>query len=127
MTEDILTTANHDGLRDKGVAQMGAQKCMTLDSIIQSSKGMSGPLFTLYASIMNTAELALTTNTKQVSNVLMEFMMRLVMSLMLVIPLVIFAVIMLIRVAYLWLIIVASPILALIFADSMTGGETSVL
>ena len=78
---------------------------------------MSGPLFTLYASILNTSEIALTTNHKNIADLSLEFLMRVVMSLLLAIPLLVFAVIMIMRVAYLWLIIATSPILVLLFVN----------
>lgn len=113
----LLSQENIIKFREAGVKQMQDTKCMTLDSMIQKSKWMSGPLFTLYASILNTSEIALTTNHKNIADLSLEFLMRVVMSLLLAIPLLVFAVIMIMRVAYLWLIIATSPILVLLFVN----------
>jgi hypothetical protein len=78
---------------------------------------MSGPLFTLYASLLNTSELALSTNHKNIADLSLEFLMRVVMAILLFIPLLVFAIIMIMRVGYLRLIIAASPILVLMFVN----------
>jgi hypothetical protein len=117
LTEENLTKADKSWLRDKWVQQMMDQECLTLDTIIQNSKWLSGPLYTLYASLLNTAELGLSTNHKNVADLSLEFLMRTVMAILLFIPLLVFAIIMIIRVAVLWLVIAASPILVLMFIN----------
>lgn len=126
----LLTQDSLVGLRKLGVEHMEWQEdnmCLSLDNLIQWSKGMSGPLFTLYASLLNTSELALSTNHKTVADLSLEFLMRTVMAILLFIPLLVFAIIMIMRVAYLWLIIAASPILVLLFINKKEGSAPSAL
>jgi hypothetical protein len=43
---------------------MREEGCSTIDELIQDAQGMSGPLFSLFATILNMGENALTPNNQ---------------------------------------------------------------
>ena len=96
-------------------------QCATVDKILTKSVNMSWPLFTIFSSILNMSELWLTTNSWSLKEVWLNLLIKLVFWIALIIPLIALAVVMVIRVVYLWLIIVFSPLITI--AVALQWGE----
>jgi len=71
--------------------------CTKLDQFITKATGMTGPMYSLYASIFQFGELALTPNNKSVVEISLEFLLKLIVAFMLIIPLFVLAIVLVVR------------------------------
>lgn len=105
--------------------------CATVDEIVTKATNNSWPLQTIFASILNMSELAVTTNTWSIKEVSLNLLIKLVFWIALIVPLIALAVVMIVRVVYLWLIIVFSPLITIAVAlqrgDKIGGKIEGVL
>jgi hypothetical protein len=108
-------------LKEKWSIEMKAAQCRTIDQLISKAARMTWPLFTLYSSLLNGSEMAITLNNKTVAWLSLEFLMKAIMAIALIIPLFTLAIVLIVRVGYLWIIIVGSPIIALLLAFDKDG------
>jgi len=90
--------------------------CAKIDDIVTKAVNNTWPLQTIFSSILNMSELATTTNTWSIKEVWLSLLIKIVFGLALIIPLIALAVVMIVRVVYLWLIIVFSPIITIVVA-----------
>lgn len=91
-------------------------KCKTLSNIIEAWKGMTWPLYTLYGSILNFGNLAISTDNKTVYSLTLEFIIKAVFSIALVLPLVFICVMLIARALLMRVLIAFSPFLAVFYA-----------
>lgn len=91
-------------------------QCNKVDELLTKATGMTWPLYALFWSILNMAELWITTNNGSVKEISLELIIKIVFWLALIIPLFALAIIMVVRVVILWLVIVFAPILTLAVA-----------
>jgi hypothetical protein len=94
----------------------GINQCASVDKIVSKAVDNTGPLFTLFSSILNMSELGISTNSWSVKEVGLNLLIKLVFWIALIIPLIAFAVVMIVRVVYLWLIIAFSPLITIAVA-----------
>lgn len=121
----LLTSQKVQQLRDAAKVELEAQNCSTIDTLMEKAKGMTWPLYTLYATILHMWEVGVTINNKTVVEKWLEFLMRVVVALALFLPLVALAVVLVMRAVILRLVIAFSPLLVLIyvFGFKTFGGE----
>ena len=95
-----------------GKQRFDSTQWITLSSIISKSKWFVWPLVTLYSSLLNFAQLSDTNDAswKQVSG---EFLIKSAIAIALIFPLVALTVVLIMRIAYLWVVIAASPFIIL--------------
>jgi hypothetical protein len=91
-------------------------QCASVDKIVSKAVDNTGPLFTLFSSILNMSELGISTNSWSVKEVGLNLLIKLVFWIALIIPLITFAVVMIYRVIYLRLIIAFSPLITIAVA-----------
>lgn len=91
----------------------GMAWCDTVKNLIEQSKSMVWPLYTIYWSLLNFTSLNITTSWKSTEAEVMLFLIKWIVWLLLVIPLIGLAVTSIARVALLWLVISFSPFIAL--------------
>ena len=96
-------------------AKKEREACSTLDKYIEKAAGLSGPLYVLFAVVMDMGEIAVTGTNVGLTEAVFIFLIRVIIGLALLIPLFALCVVLIIRVVILWLIIAFSPILALSF------------
>lgn len=90
-------------------------KCLTLNDIIVKAEKTSGPLYTLYGSILSMSHIALTPNTWSIRENSLEMLVKAAVWIALIIPLIALAVALLIRVVFLWAFIAFVPLLILAY------------
>lgn len=116
-----LTTDVLKKLRALWDVEMEDADCRTIDQLISKAARMTWPLFTLYSSLLNGSEMAITLNNKTIAWLSLDFLMKAIMAIALIIPLFTLAIVLIVRVGYLWIIIVGSPIIALLLAFDKDG------
>lgn len=84
---------------------------ISLDGLMDA--GTTGPLMTLYVSIMNMSWFLSKSTGKDMASVSVEFLMTAIIALAMIVPLLTLAVVLLVRAVVLWLIIWFSPLLVL--------------
>jgi hypothetical protein len=117
----VLSSSKLKELIELGKKEMNDAKCRTIDQLISKAARMTWPLFTLYSSLLNGSEMAITLNNKTIAWLSMDFLMKAIMAIALIIPLFTLAIVLIVRVGYLWIIIVGSPIIALLLAFDKDG------
>ena len=90
-------------------------ECSTLDQLINRAEGMAGPMYTLFASILNMGTNSLSNNNLSSSEAGLEFLITSVVGIALILPLFALAVVLIVRAVLLWVIIAFSPILFLLY------------
>ena len=93
-------------------------KCNTLSNLIDTGKGMTGPLYTLYSSILNFGNLAISTDNKTVYSLTLEFIIKSIFSILLVLPMLFICVMLVARALLMRIIIAFSPFLMIFYAFS---------
>lgn len=106
------------------------RQCPTLPLIMKKAVNATGPLFTLYSSILSIANLGFSPDKSGIVEITLEFLIKTIVWLMLLIPLFVLCVVLIIRVVFLWLIIAVSPILVLWYVFNIkmiSGGDKTSL
>lgn len=89
-------------------------QCAQINDLITRSRYYTGPLFAMYTSIINVADMWVTSTSWSLKQIWLTLMLKLITIWALIVPLIAFAVVMLIRVIYLWMIIIFSPMIVLV-------------
>lgn len=89
-------------------------QCAQINDLITRSRYYTGPLFAMYTSIINVADMWVTSTSWSLKQIGLTLMLKLITIWALLVPLIAFAVVMLIRVIYLWMIIIFSPMIVLV-------------
>ncbi|USN55728.1 MAG: hypothetical protein H6765_03955 [Candidatus Peribacteria bacterium] len=118
MTPQLLAS-----IKEIGKEEMKSKKCSTLDELINRAEGLAGPMYTLFASILNMGTNSLSTNDRSLTEAGLEYLIRVVAGIALMLPLFALAVVMVVRAVLLWVIIAFSPALMLYYAYTFKGGE----
>ncbi len=111
---------------------MADLECPPMTDLINSAVWMTWPLYTLYGSVMHMSEIALTPNHKWITEISLEFAIKVATALALMIPLFAMSIVLVVRVVLLWWFIIFLPFLVLwwIFfkekAGSALGGKASL-
>ncbi len=90
--------------------------CPILWDLMQRATETTGPLYTIYWSLLAMPQIALTTNFWNVTEISLELLMKSLIGLWMIIPLLILAAVMVIRTIVLWLVIAFSPLLVLAYS-----------
>jgi hypothetical protein len=90
------------------------QQCAQINDLITRSRYYTGPLFAMYTSIINVADMWVTSTSWSLKQIWLTLMLKLITIWALIVPLIAFAVVMIIRVIYLWMIIIFSPLIVLV-------------
>lgn len=90
------------------------QQCAHINDLITRSRYYTGPLFAMYTSIINVADMWVTTTSWSLKQIGLTLMLKLITLWALLVPLIAFAVVMIIRVIYIWMIIIFSPLIVLV-------------
>ena len=94
---------------------MCRKECSTLSNLVTDAKNSSGPLFSLFASLLGMNELAVSANNQSVTEAGLAFMMRLAVGIVLILPLFALAVVLVVRAVVMWMVIAFSPLLVLAY------------
>ena len=89
----------------------------TFDSLVSDSQGFVWPLVTLYASILDFANIDVTqsgSETVTISRYFLEFFLKFIVGVVLIVPLLLLAIVLLFRIGFMRLIIAFAPILVLL-------------
>lgn len=89
-------------------------QCAQINDLITRSRYYTGPLFAMYTSIINVADMWVTSTSWSLKQVGLTLMLKLITIAALLVPLIAFAVVMIIRVIYIWMIIIFSPLIVLV-------------
>lgn len=96
-----------------GSTQMGAMWCNTIKGLIDKSKSMVWPLYSIYGWLLNFTSLNVTSSGKSTSAEVILFLIKSIVWLLLIFPLVALCLTSLARVGILWMTIAFSPLLVL--------------
>lgn len=96
-----------------GTWHMEAKACSKISDLINQSKSMVWPLYTIYGSLLNFTSLNVTTSGKSVEAEVILFLIKWIVWLLLVIPLIALAFTALARIGILWIVIAFSPFIVL--------------
>jgi hypothetical protein len=91
-------------------------QCAQINDLITRSRYYTGPLFAMYTSIINVADMWVTSNSWSLKQVWLTLLIKLITIGALLVPLIAFAVVMIIRVIYIWMIIIFSPLIVLVMS-----------
>lgn len=90
-------------------------QCAKVNEILTKATGMTGPLFTLFGSLLGVSGIPVVGNYGSVAEVTLEALIKMVFGLALIVPLFVFAIVMIIRVVIIRVLIVFAPLLVLAF------------
>jgi len=90
-----------------------SRQCQKLGDVLSKSKWFVKVMATMYSSLLNFANINLSESTLTAGSAVSVFMLKLILALALFIPLLALTIVLLVRVAYLWMIIVFSPLLVI--------------
>lgn len=94
-----------------GTEEMKA--CSTIGDLINKSKSMVGPLYTIYGSLLNFTSLNVTVSGKSTETEVMLFLIKAITGMLLIIPLITLAFVSIARIGILRMVIAFSPLLVL--------------
>jgi hypothetical protein len=110
-----LTKETLEGLKAKWAKEMDAQGCSTLQDFLTKAKGMTWPLYNLYATILNMGQIALSSNHDSLVATWVNMFMKVIVGIALILPLFALAVVLIMRVVVLWVVIAFSPFLIVMY------------
>ena len=108
-----------------GTEEMKA--CSTIGDLINKSKSMVGPLYTIYGSLLNFTSLNVTVSGKSTETEVMLFLIKAITGMLLIIPLITLAFVSIARIGILRMVIAFSPLLVLneVFKGKGISGEAA--
>lgn len=96
---------------------------MALDSLVKKSKWWVGPLVTIYSSLLNFSQISNTTSEISFGEISGEMLIKIGFAIWLLFPLVALAIVLVVRIGFLWIMVVMSPFIVLAetfgFADKL--------
>jgi hypothetical protein len=101
---------------DPAVCWVWWDGCSTISEIIQLWKWFTWPLYTLYASILNFGNLAISTDNKTIYSLTLEFIIKAIFSIALMVPLILICLMLIARAMIMRLVIAFSPVIAIFYA-----------
>lgn len=110
-----LTSKRLEELKARGAEEMTTKWCSTLQDFLTKAKGMTGPLYNLYATILNMGQIALSSNHDSLVATWVNMFMKVIVGIALILPLFALAVVLIMRVVILWVVIAFSPFLIVMY------------
>ncbi len=124
-TTNISSRTGLTQLLQEGSVEMS--DCSTIGDLINKSKSMVGPLYTVYGSLLNFTSLNVTVSGKSTETEVMLFLIKAITGILLIIPLITLAFVSIARIGILRMVIAFSPLLALneVFKGKGISGDMS--
>lgn len=110
-----LTSRKLEALKSAWAQEMTAKWCSTLEDFLTKAKGMTWPLYNLYATILNLWQIALSSNHQSLVETSVSLVMKVIVGIALMLPLFALAVVLIMRVVVLRVVIAFSPFLIVLY------------
>lgn len=101
--------------RTKWSEEMVKAKCQTVSTLVESSKSMVWPLYSIYGWLLNFNSLNVTTSARSTEAEVMLFLMKWIVWVLLIFPLIALCFMSISRIAILWVTIVFSPLIIIYY------------
>ncbi|MEF2176153.1 MAG: hypothetical protein V3575_06820 [Candidatus Absconditabacteria bacterium] len=128
----LLSAYGHDINNPENVnisqKNMEGQGCPKISTLLEKSRGFTGPFFGLVGSLLNIGTLVMTPSNKTIASLGVEFIIKSLIGIALIIPLLVLAVVLVVRVVVIWMITAFSPLIILseIFGFKVGGDKASL-